>query len=281
MLELDALFTTLSLVLSLSTSNTATCEKRKEIVFTCALSYTNQISTMAPNTRARKEVEEAALILLRMADQSWDSPHPAEDVETETEEVEYDASESADERMESAEILLSISQAAVVHSVAPSQSVPAPAALAAPAGRAASATTSAAPVDVSAESAAPDASATLDASATPDASTTSDTSTTPDVPASTPTSTPTSTSSATNASMATLTVEQRTLQQQRLAMTSRQRAALHLKSYAHYDFNNIQIGTLWQTKNENRTFRQTQRRRGAARLRAGTTTGLKFPRRRA
>jgi hypothetical protein len=230
---------------------------------------------MAPNTRARKEVEEAALVLLRMADQSWDSPHPGEDVETETEEIEQDTSETLDERMESAEILLSISQAAVVHSVAPSQSVPAPAAPAAPAGRAASATTSAAPVDVSAGSAAPDA------SATPDASTTPDTSTTPDVSASTPTSTPNSTSSATNASMATLTVEQRTLQQQRLAMTSRQRAALHLKSYAHYDFNNIQIGTLWQTKNENRTFRQTQRRRGAARLRAGTTTGLKFPRRRA
>jgi hypothetical protein len=241
-------------------------------VFTCPLTYTNQISTMARNTRARKEVEEAALILLRMADQSWDSPHPGEDVETETEEIEQDASESADERMEGAKILLSISQAAVVHSVAPSQSVlapAAPAASAAPTGRAASATTSAAPVDVSDVSDAPDASATPDTSATPDVS------------ASTPTSTPTSTSSGINASMATLTVEQRRLQQQRLAMTSRQRAALHLKSYAHYDFNNIPIGTLWQTKNENRTFRQTQRRRGAARLRAGTTTGLKFPRRRA
>lgn len=63
-------------------------------------------------------------------------------------------------------------------------------------------------------------------------------------------------------------------------MTPQQRGALALKPYAHYDFNNIKIGTLWQTKNENRTFRQTQRRQGAARLRAGTTTGLKFPGRR-
>jgi hypothetical protein len=225
---------------------------------------------MAPNTRARKEVEEAALVLLRMADQSWDLPHPAEDEETESEEIEQDASQSVDEQMEGAEILLSINQAAVFHSTSHSQSVSAPAAPAAPAasaGRAASTTTSAAPVDASAGSAA------SDVSTTPATSTST--------PASTPASTPTSTSSATDTSMAALTVEQRRLQQQRLAMTSRQRAALHLKSYAHYDFNNIQIGTLWQTKNENRTFRQTQRRKGAARLRAGTTTGLKFPRRRA
>jgi len=80
--------------------------------------------------------------------------------------------------------------------------------------------------------------------------------------------------------MAALTVEQRTLQQARFAMTNPERAALGLKSYCHYDLNNNQLGILWQTKNENRTFRQSQRRQGAVRLRAGTTTGLKFPRRR-
>lgn len=80
--------------------------------------------------------------------------------------------------------------------------------------------------------------------------------------------------------MAALTVEQRNLQQTRFAMTSQERSALGLKAYHHYDLSNNQIGTLWQTKNENRTFRQTQRRQGAVRLRAGTTTGLKFPNRR-
>lgn len=75
-------------------------------------------------------------------------------------------------------------------------------------------------------------------------------------------------------------MEQRNLQQTRFAMTSQERAALGLKTYCHYDLTNNRIGTLLQTKNENRTFRQTQRRQGAVRLRAGTTTGLKFPHRR-
>jgi hypothetical protein len=190
---------------------------------------------MAPNTQGHRDVEEAATILLQMAEQEWDAPEFVEDEETETEAIVQDASEPVDERMQGAEILLSFSQAAVVHSTSPSHSVSTPAAPAVPA----------APVA-------------------------------PAVPA----STLISTRPIRDPSMAALTPQQRTVQQQRKDMTSQQRGALDLKPYAHYDFNNIQIGTLWQTKNENRTFRQTQRRKGAARLRAGTTTGLKFPGRR-
>jgi hypothetical protein len=177
---------------------------------------------MAPNTQGHRDVEEAATILLQMAEQEWDAPEFVEDEETETEAIVQDASEPVDERMQGAEILLSFSQAAVVHSTSPSHSVSTPAAPAVPA----------APVA-------------------------------PAVPA----STPISTRPIRDPSMAALTPQQRTVQQNRKDMTSQQRGALDLKPYAH-------------TKNENRTFRQTQRRKGAARLRAGTTTGLKFPGRR-
>jgi hypothetical protein len=190
---------------------------------------------MAPNTRGRREVEEAAILLLQMAEQNWDSPDLTEDEETGAEDTVPNVSEPVDERMQGAEILLSFSKAAVVHSTSPSQSVAAPAVSAAPVAPAA-----------------------------------------PAAPAPTPISTP----PVRDPSMAALTPQQRTAQQQREAMTPQQRGALALKPYAHYDFNNFKIGTLWQTKNENRTFRQTQRRQGAARLRSGTTTGLKFPGRR-
>jgi hypothetical protein len=199
---------------------------------------------MAPNTRGRREVEEAAIVLLQMAEQNWDAPDLIEDEQTGAEDTVPNAMEPVDERMQGAEIVLSFSKAAVVHSTSPSQSVSTDAAPAVPV----------APV-------APVA---------------------PIAPAAPAATAPTliSTPPIRDSSMAALTPQQRTVQQQRKAMTPTQRGALALEPYTHYDFNNIQIGTLWQTKNENRTFRQTQRRKGAARLRAGTTTGLKFPGRR-
>jgi hypothetical protein len=179
-----------------------------------------------------------------MAEQNWDAPDLIEDEQTGAEDTVPNAMEPVDERMQGAEIVLSFSKAAVVHSTSPSQSVSTDAAPAVPV----------APV-------APVA---------------------PIAPAAPAATAPTliSTPPIRDSSMAALTPQQRTVQQQRKAMTPTQRGALALKPYTHYDFNNIQIGTLWQTKNENRTFRQTQRRKGAARLRAGTTTGLKFPGRR-
>lgn len=221
---------------------------------------------MAPKTRSAQEVDEAALNLMLMADPDWNSPDADEDKEKESQEFNQ---ETSDQKTEHAKTLLSFSQAAMVHStrsqslsVTQSQSVPP--------------TPQQSVSETSSQTALTTPSQTISAAASQAASATplqrnlatndssSNSATTP---------------SLTAASLAILTVEQRALQQRRLAMTSHERATLDLKAYSHYDLNNNQIGILWQTKNENRTYRQTQRRNGAARLRAGTTTGLKFPRR--
>ncbi|CAD0105852.1 unnamed protein product [Aureobasidium uvarum] len=94
-------------------------------------------------------------------------------------------------------------------------------------------------------------------------------------------STPSSASSFSvkGASFAEIDAHQQTIQQTRAALTPTQRAALNLKEYSHYDLAGNKIGTLWQTRAEQRTFRQTQRRRGAKTVRAGTTNGMKLNRR--
>ncbi|KAI4726210.1 hypothetical protein E4T49_06038 [Aureobasidium sp. EXF-10728] len=94
-------------------------------------------------------------------------------------------------------------------------------------------------------------------------------------------STPSSTSSFSvkGASFAEIDAHQQTIQQTRAALTPAQRFALNLKEYSHYDLAGNKIGTLWQTRAEQRTFRQTQRRRGAKTVRAGTTNGMKLKRR--
>ena len=222
---------------------------------------------MAPKTRSAKEVEETALDLMRMADPDWDSPNADEDKENESQEINQ---ETPDQNTEHAKTLLLFSRAAVIHSsrsqslsVTQSQSV-----LATPRQSVSGASSQTA---LTTPSQTFSAAASQTASATP-SHRNSATNNSSSNPAPTP--------SLTAASLAVLTVEQRALQQTRFAMTSQERAALDLKAYSHYDLSNNQIGILWQTKNENRTYRQTQRRNGAARLRAGTTTGLKFPRRR-
>jgi hypothetical protein len=218
---------------------------------------------MAPKTRSSKDIEEAAMILLNMADPSWNAPDADEDKENDSREFKKETSKSSGQQIEHAKTLSMFSQATVVHSATPSQSssTSESQSVTAPSSQHVSSTTSQTSRAASrTDSAMPSRAVSV---------------------ASTSSSTSTSTPSLTTASLAALTVEQRALQQQRFAMTSQERAALNLKAYCHYDLSNNQIGILWQTKIENRTFRQTQRRQGAVRLRAGTTTGLKFPRRRA
>jgi hypothetical protein len=77
--------------------------------------------------------------------------------------------------------------------------------------------------------------------------------------------------------ISSLTALQTTQQQQRQAMTPRQRTTAGLRAYDNLDASGAVVGTLWQTPAERRTFRQTQRRRGAKIVRTPTTKGRKFP----
>jgi hypothetical protein len=222
---------------------------------------------MAPKTRSAQELDEAALNLMRMADPDWNSPDAVEDKENESQEINQ---ETLDQKTKHAKTLLLFSQAAVVHSTR-SQSLSATQSQSVPTTPSQSVSRASSQTALTIPSQTISAAASRAASETPSQ---------PVLTANASTSSSATTPSLTAASLAILTVEQRALQQRRFAMTSRERAAHDLKAYSHYDLNNNQIGILWQTRNENRTYRQTQRRNGAARLRAGTTTGLKFPRRR-
>ncbi|KAI5238653.1 hypothetical protein E4T43_07290 [Aureobasidium subglaciale] len=81
-------------------------------------------------------------------------------------------------------------------------------------------------------------------------------------------------------SLTALAAQQQAIQQTRAAMTRQQRAALKLRPYDDLDATGTKVGTLWQTPAERRSYRQTQRRRGANLVRPGTTTGQTFPDRR-
>lgn len=175
---------------------------------------------MAPTTRNQKEQDEAALILLQMADPDWDSPSYGEEM-IKDDEAEQASPDLVEQSMVDAETPASGDQAAVIDSTSASNSTPAP---------------------------------------------------------STPPSM--STFSVKGASMAEIDAHQQTIQHTRAALTPQQRFTLKLKPYSHYDLDGNEIGVLWQTRAEHRTFRQTQRRRGAKLVRAGTTTGMKLPRQR-
>ncbi|KAH0350753.1 hypothetical protein KCU83_g4695, partial [Aureobasidium melanogenum] len=170
-------------------------------------------------TRNQKEQDEAALILLQMAEPDWESPSFEE--ETKDNDTEQEHADLAEQPMVDAESPALNGRAAVVDSTSASEAASAP---------------------------------------------------------STPSST--STFSVKGASMAEIDAHQQTIQQTRAAFTSQQRASLKLKPYSHYDLEGKEVGILWQTRAEHRTFRQTQRRRGAKLVRAGTTTGMKLPRQR-
>ncbi|KAK6004537.1 hypothetical protein QM012_008399 [Aureobasidium pullulans] len=82
-----------------------------------------------------------------------------------------------------------------------------------------------------------------------------------------------------NAHWAELTADQQAIQERRLDMTAWQRYQHNLQAYDHVDAQGSVIGRLWQTTTERRTFRQSQRRRGATLLRAATTRDRSFSKR--
>lgn len=175
---------------------------------------------MAPSTHNQKEQDEAALILLHMADPDWESPSLEDEMKDN--DNEQKAAGLTEQPMVDADFSASGSQAAAVAD---------------------------------------------DTSASESTSTPS-------------TRSSTSTFSVKGASMAEIDAHHQTIQQTRAGLTAQQRASLKLKPYSHYDLGGKEIGILWQTRAEHRTFRQTQRRRGAKLVRAGTTTGMKLPRQR-
>ncbi|KAH0277304.1 hypothetical protein KCU91_g3273, partial [Aureobasidium melanogenum] len=173
---------------------------------------------MAPSVSNQKEQDEAALILLHMADPDWESPSLGDEMkDNDTEQKAVDLAEQSTADVETSG---SSGQAAVAV----------------------------------------------------DDNSTSESTSTPSTPSST------STFSVKGASMAEIDAHHQTIQRIRAALTAQQRASLKLKPYSYYDLQGKEIGVLWQTRAEHRTFRQTQRRRGAKLVRAGTTTGMKLPR---
>ncbi|KAG9632734.1 hypothetical protein KCU64_g16113, partial [Aureobasidium melanogenum] len=174
---------------------------------------------MGAITRNQKEQDEAALILLQMAEPDWELPSFEKDIKDN--DTEQEPADLAEQSMVDSESPASNGRPAVVDSTSASEPASAP---------------------------------------------------------STPSST--STFSVKGASMAEIDAHQQTIQQTRAGLTAQQRASLKLKPYSHYDLEGKEIGILWQTRAEHRTFRQTQRRRGAKLVRAGTTTGMRLPRQR-
>ncbi|KAI4744804.1 hypothetical protein E4T50_04791 [Aureobasidium sp. EXF-12298] len=169
---------------------------------------------MGAMTRNQKEEDEAALILLQMAEPDWQLPSFEKEIKDN--DTEQEPADLTEQSMVDAESPASNGRAAVIEFTSASESASAP-------------------------------------------------------------STPSSTSTF---SVKEIDAHQQTIQQTRAALTAQQRASLKLKPYSHYDLEGKEIGILWQTRAEHRTFRQTQRRRGAKLVRAGTTTGMKLPRQR-
>lgn len=191
----------------------------------------------------QRELVEAGLVLLSMADTVWDLAGPSDRVNmTSAPEASVD-----DDMLEAAASLLLLSTHPIINvgdQVASEDT----------SGRDLSA--SAAPVG-----APKSLDAALDvASIAPDASTTS-----------TVTSIPIN-----NPQWAGLTTDQQAVQQRRLNMTAWQRYKQNLQPYDHVNAQGSVIGRLWQTTTERRTLRQSQRRRGANLLRAATTRGRSF-----
>ncbi|THX24623.1 hypothetical protein D6D10_10087 [Aureobasidium pullulans] len=78
--------------------------------------------------------------------------------------------------------------------------------------------------------------------------------------------------------LAALSTRHATTQQSRAAMTPAQRARLGYNIYRDLDISGTAHGVMYMTTAERRTYRQTQRRRGAALVRAATTKGSKSKR---
>ncbi|CAD0030710.1 unnamed protein product [Aureobasidium pullulans] len=78
--------------------------------------------------------------------------------------------------------------------------------------------------------------------------------------------------------LAALSTRHATTQQSRAAMTPAQRARLGYNTYRDLDVSGTAHGVMYMTTAERRTYRQTQRRRGAALVRAATTKGSKSKR---
>lgn len=200
--------------LTATTSGNCTC-----IDSFTALCHIDTINAMGAMTRNQKDEDEAALILLQMADPDWELS--SSEKEMKDNDTEQEPADLTEQSMVDAKSPASNDRAAVVDFTSASESASAP---------------------------------------------------------STPSST--STFSVKGASFAEIDAHQQTIQQTRAALTAQQRASLKLKPYSHYDLEGKEIGILWQTRAEHRTFRQTQRRRGAKLVRAGTTNGMKLPRQR-
>ncbi|THZ84010.1 hypothetical protein D6C84_04493 [Aureobasidium pullulans] len=79
-------------------------------------------------------------------------------------------------------------------------------------------------------------------------------------------------------SLAALSTRHATTQQSRAAMTPAQRARLGYNTYRDLDISGTAHGIMYMTAAERRTYRQSQRRRGAALVRAATTKGSKSKR---
>lgn len=78
--------------------------------------------------------------------------------------------------------------------------------------------------------------------------------------------------------LAALSTRHSATQQSRAAMTPAQRARLGYNTYRDLDISGTAHGIMYMTTAERRTYRQTQRRRGAALVRAATTKSSKSKR---
>ncbi|THY15528.1 hypothetical protein D6D01_07880 [Aureobasidium pullulans] len=84
--------------------------------------------------------------------------------------------------------------------------------------------------------------------------------------------------SASVGALAALSTRHSTTQQSRAAMTPAQRFRLGYNTYSDLDISGTSTGIMYMTPAERRTYRQSQRRRGAALVRAATTKGSKSKR---
>ncbi|CAD0054396.1 unnamed protein product [Aureobasidium pullulans] len=196
----------------------------------------------------RREIEQAAEILLSMMEQQFDQPQSIDNVLTTQSSLDDDV-----EMTDVAESMLLLSRTAVVFA-----QDPAPAIL----------------------PSAPAQSVQSDVSVTPQPLK-------PQLPrsccrcpvAAAPAPVP-GLAPANNPQWAGLTAAQQAQQQVRHAMTPWQRAHYNYLPYGNRDRNGNTIGRLYLTATERRNLRQQQRRTGAALIRRGTTQGMTFPNRR-
>lgn len=197
----------------------------------------------------RREIEQAAEILLSMMEQQFDQPQSIDNVLTTQSSLDDDV-----EMTDVAESMLLLSRTAVTFEQNPAPAI------------SPSAPAQSVQSDVSVTPQPPQApTAPAPAVAAPVAA----------APAPVPGLAP-----ANNPQWAGLTAAQQAQQQVRHAMTPWQRAHYNYLPYGNRDRNGNTIGRLYLTATERRNLRQQQRRTGAALIRRGTTQGMTFPNRR-